>query len=228
MLEKLFSIFSGKSPGHRSTADFTEMMSIARGLVLDASEVYWGKELSPEARTELYSRDVKLNKLERDVRVSVVAQLASPVASDVPYGLLIMSLVKDVERLGDYAKNLTEVARMSGVSHKDLPDDEVLGELAEIRRSVDKLASEAASVYASADRDRAQSLTVEGRSVAKRCDKLVERIAKQDYSAAVAVNLTLATRFYKRIQGHLLNLLSSVIMPLHKLDYYDETAVIRD
>ena len=32
----------------------------------------------------------------------------------------------------------------------------------------------------------------------------------------------LAARFYKRIAAHVLNVLSSVVMPLHKLDYYDE------
>ena len=34
--------------------------------------------------------------------------------------------------------------------------------------------------------------------------------------------VTLGTRFYKRIGAHLLNILSGVVMPLHKLDYYDE------
>ena len=34
--------------------------------------------------------------------------------------------------------------------------------------------------------------------------------------------LALATRYYKRIGGHVLNILSSVVMPLHKVDYYDE------
>ncbi len=32
-------------------------------------------------------------------------------------------------------------------------------------------------------------------------------------------------RSYKRISGHVLNVLSSVVMPLHKIDYYDEDEV---
>ena len=35
----------------------------------------------------------------------------------------------------------------------------------------------------------------------------------------------LATRFYKRIGAHVVNVLSSVVMPLHKLDYYDESVL---
>jgi hypothetical protein len=32
----------------------------------------------------------------------------------------------------------------------------------------------------------------------------------------------LLTRFYKRIAAHLSNVLSVVVMPLHKIDYFDE------
>ena len=35
----------------------------------------------------------------------------------------------------------------------------------------------------------------------------------------------LGTRYYKRIGGHVLNILSSVVMPLHKIDYYDEDSI---
>jgi hypothetical protein len=35
----------------------------------------------------------------------------------------------------------------------------------------------------------------------------------------------LLTRFYKRIAAHLSNVLSAVVMPLHKLDYFDEREV---
>jgi hypothetical protein len=53
-------------------------------------------------------------------------------------------------------------------------------------------------------------------------------IAGSEHLACAAVHLTLGARFYKRINGHLLNFLSSVIMPLHKLDYYDESALPGD
>ena len=33
--------------------------------------------------------------------------------------------------------------------------------------------------------------------------------------------MVLLTRFHKRLGAHLLNILSSVVMPLHKLDFYD-------
>ncbi|MFP6683412.1 MAG: hypothetical protein VB934_01815, partial [Polyangiaceae bacterium] len=141
------------------------------------------------------------------------------------YALLIMSLIKDAERLGDYAKNLLEVRELHD---KDLPDDERVGELREIRQSVETLARETRHVFETSDEERATELTIEGRIVAKRCDDLIRRVAGANYDGATAVALTLGARFYKRIDSHLLNLLSGVIMPLHKLDYFDEKALQAD
>lgn len=229
MFKRIFSILTGDYPLEKAAGRFGSMLELAREMILEADAVYWGKELDATGRTALYEKDVRLNQLERQVRKAVITQLSGAVPSDVPYGLLLMSLVKDVERLGDYAKNLTEIPKMTHPNAgRSLPQDDVANELREIAASICNLAREAVGVYTSADGDRARELTVQGRSISKRCDELVTSIAQSDYSAAMAVDLTLGVRFYKRIQGHLLNLLSSVLMPLHKLDFYDESSLDKD
>ncbi len=225
MFKELLSIFTATDPLPGATENFYKMLELAQEMILEASAVYWGKEQSPEERTALYKKDVEVNKLERRVRKQIIAHLTGPQDHAVTYALLIMSLIKDAERLGDYAKNLLEVREMHG---KDLPDDERVGELREIRQSVETLASETRQVFETSDEERATELTIEGRIVAKRCDDLIRRIAGADYDGATAVALTLGARFYKRIDSHLLNLLSGVIMPLHKLDYFDEKALQAD
>jgi phosphate uptake regulator len=229
MLKRLFSVLKGEYPLEQASGRFHTMLELAREMMLEADAMFWGKELTPDERTALYEKDVRLNKLQRQVRKAVITSLSGPTPSDVPYGLLLMSLVKDIERLGDYAKNLTEVAGMTHPQgNRILPEDEITGELRQISEAVMQLAREAQSVYSGGQRERARELTVQGRGIAKRCDRLVMRVAQSEYSAALAVDLTLSVRFYKRLQGHLLNLLSSVLMPLHKLDYYDESSLTED
>ncbi len=80
--------------------------------------------------------------------------------------------------------------------------------------------------FAKSDEEGAVELIRQGRDTNHRCDALINRIAKSDYDAATTVAVTLATRFYKRIGSHLLNILSGVVMPLHKLDYYDEKVLV--
>jgi len=228
VLRELFMILSGKTPSRPTTHDFSEMLGLARRLVLEASEVHWGKPTTPDERRALQRLDVELNKLERRVRVDVVTELGVAGASDLPYGLLIMSLIKDVERLGDYAKHLLEVEELSGVPTSELPDDAIVTELRGLRRTVDAIVDQASGAYEASDRAKARALTLEGRAAVKRCNELVARVAREPYGSGVAVHLTLAVRIYMRILGHLLNLLSAVIMPLHKLDYYDEAALLRE
>ncbi len=52
----------------------------------------------------------------------------------------------------------------------------------------------------------------------KRCDALIETIARSDLSANEAVGTALWIRFLKRIEAHLSNICSSVVLPVHRLD----------
>ena len=77
-------------------------------------------------------------------------------------------------------------------------------------------------ILAASDRDRAEELLQISRHMGKRCDQLLVELAKTDFSAAETTAMVLLTRFHKRIIGHSFNILSSVVMPLHKVDFYDE------
>ena len=141
---------------------------------------------------------------------------------DAPYCLLLMSLVKDVERIGDYCKNVAGIYDDGG---GPLPADEREDELREIRSIVEETFRVVGEVFEESDAERALDLIRRGREVNHRCDALVSRIASSQYDAATTTSMVLATRYYKRIEAHLLNILSGVVMPLHKLDYYDEDSL---
>lgn len=220
MLRELISIFRADNPLGRMGDNFAKMLSLTQDQIIRAGQIFFSKPLSPEERTRIYKQDVKVNKLERKIRKQVIAHLSiAGNAADVPYSLLLMSLVKDVERIGDYAKNLAETLDVSGAI---LPDDDTVAELREIRDGVEGVFEAVAEVFARSDEEEAVELIRQGRDMSHRCDALIDRIAKSDYDAATTVAVTMGTRFYKRIGAHLLNILSGVVMPLHKLDYYDE------
>ena len=220
MFRELISIFRADNPLGRMGDNFAKMLNLTRDQTIRAGEIFFSKPPSPEERTQIYKQDVKVNKLERKIRKQVIAHLSiAGNSADVPYSLLLMSLVKDVERIGDYAKNLAETLDVSGAI---LPDDDTVAELREIRTGIEGTFEAVAEVFAQSDEEEAVALIRQGRDMSHRCDALINRIAKGDYDAATTVAVTLGTRFYKRIGAHLLNILSGVVMPLHKLDYYDE------
>jgi Na+/phosphate symporter len=225
MLRELIKLFKADHPLAEMGENFARMIRLANEMTLEAGEIYFGESSVPEARSTIYERDIEVNKLERTIRKQVIAHLSlKGTSASLPYCLLLMSLVKDVERLGDYAKNLSEVREY----HPDpLPDDDYVHELHSIREGAEKAFSVAAEVFAAADHERAVGLIREGRTLTHRCDMLVARVASSDYGARDATAVVMGTRFYKRIAAHVLNVLSSVVMPLHKLDYYDEDEIER-
>ncbi|NIR44882.1 MAG: hypothetical protein GWN99_11300 [Gemmatimonadetes bacterium] len=225
MLRELLTIFRSDKPLAAMGKNFSQMLEMTNQMTIQAGVMYFTDTVAPNERTQIYKKDVQVNKLERTIRKQVIAHLSLGNWPSLPYCLLLMSLVKDVERIGDYAKNLSELREIHPAA---LPDDEIVAELKEIRASVEQQFADTAQVFSTSDRERALVLTQEGRVLTHRCDALVTRIAASDYSAGTATALALGVRFYKRIAAHVLNVLSSVVMPLHKLDYYDEDEIAAD
>jgi len=59
----------------------------------------------------LKKRDVEINIFQRDVRRKVVTHYAiSQDIDNLPNGLVLLNMVVDVERVGDYTKNILDLA----------------------------------------------------------------------------------------------------------------------
>lgn len=223
MLRELLAIFRSENPLSAMGEQFAKMLKLTLEMTNRAGTVFFENKNNPEDRTRIYEQDVRVNQLERSIRKNVVAHLTLPGNTpDVPYCLLLMSLVKDVERIGDYAKNLAELV---DIRPEPVADDEILHELQEIRRGVEDAFRSTWEIFASSDEERAMQYIRQGRDLAHRCETLILRIARASYDASTAAVLVLCTRYYKRIGGHAINVLSAVVMPLHKVDYYDEDEI---
>jgi phosphate transport system protein len=223
MLRELLTLFKSDDAIARMGDTFSEMLKLATELSRAAGVYYFETRPTPDDRTAIYKQDIQLNKLQRRVRKQVITHLTLNTGQGhAAYGLLLMSLVKDVERIGDYCKNLVEIYDEGG---GPLPGDDNEAELREIRTLVEESLKAADRVFTRSDTPTALDLMRQGRDVNRRCDALVTRIAQSDYDAATTTTMVLGTRYYKRIQSHLLNVLSGVVMPLHKVDYYDEDAL---
>lgn len=226
MFGKLADIFRSDDAVARMGEGFEEMLDQARHVVLLAGRHYFEGPPTPGQRDELLSADVKVNKLERKIRKRVVSHLALNGGGDAVYGLLLMSLVKDAERIGDYAKNLSEIYQEGGGA---LPgaDDTNVTELRAIRDTAEALLGQVARVFSESDPQAAAGLIERGVAAGRRADAMIRSVSSGDYDAATAVTLILGARFYKRINAHVVNILTGVVMPIHKLDYYDEDHLTR-
>ncbi len=167
---------------------------------------------------DLHETDRRVNEAEQRIRRELVVHVSVHSAASVPATLIYMSVVKDVERIGDYAKNIFDLAA-EGVDLSSADDRE---ELYAIAKSVSEMITESGKVFAAEDVERARELSDIGDGMLDDFDRRVNGLLRSEDAASKAVPRALLFRFQKRIVSHLMNLLSAVFMPIDQLDYFDE------
>jgi len=72
------------------------------------------------------------------------------------------------------------------------------------------------------DEERARAYIARSDELRREFDNLVNELVHSTEPALQAVPRALLYRFLKRITAHSLNVVTAVIMPVDRLDYYDE------
>jgi len=173
---------------------------------------------------DLRTTDGRVNEAERQIRRELVVHASVHGGVDTPEILIYMSIVKDIERIGDYAKNLYDIAADGVV----LDQGELMSEVLGLRTQLSNMISEVAEVFRERDGNRARELFRIGDALQDDFDLRVSDLVTQRIGEPYAVAYALTYRYFKRIVAHLMNVLSSVVMPLDRLDYFDEDPEDRD
>lgn len=183
-----------------------------------AMSALMGDKVASEVNRELRDTDQKVNRLEREIRRQLVVHASVFGGIDTPAVLVYMSIVKDVERVGDYAKNILDLA-LDGANLSTVPDVEQWRDLA---AEVSQLITQAGTVFRARDAERCRPLLSRGDQLLDVFDDGVSDLVRREEEESQAVPRALAHRYLKRVVAHLMNLLSAVVMPLDRLDYFDE------
>ena len=137
-------------------------------------------------------------------------------ASTFPALLVLMSLAKDAERIGDYAKNIFEIACSGAV----LGDDEAVRALVTMKDRISKFMVRAQNCFESKDVDQSRELLKEIDAFQKMCDQVVGELMR--VTGRNEAPRLLTVRYFKRVVSHVGNIVSSIVMPLDKLDFFPE------
>lgn len=168
--------------------------------------------------SELRTSDQRVNALEQAVRRELAVHTSVYGGIDTPAVLVYMSIVKDVERLGDYAKNLLDLAR-DGANFSVAPDAADWRRLTEV---IGTSMTEGAAAFGSRNTEAARRVVTSAVDLLGEFDRRVSALVRGDDTGPQAVPRALAYRYLKRVVAHLLNVLTAVIMPVDKIDYLDE------
>lgn len=219
MFKELIEVWKGKQTLlDEVVADFTEMIKGGH-IMFDrvTNALFEGQEME-NLKTDVYKKDSRLNDLERTIRRKIMTLLSGGTEEPIAACLILMSISKDAERLGDYAKNILEVFETKPKLGKDGP---YYDRLVQIKNKVLSLFDEVLQAYKTTDKEKARQIVEEAYEHQKLCDQNVRELllAKPEENS---VAYALLCRFFKRSLAHLSNIATSVFMPVTKIDFFDE------
>lgn len=189
-----------------------------------AADALFGRVAASDVMQPIRKSDRKVNRAEREIRRELIvhAGVAGPV--DFPLMLVYMSIIKDIERVGDYAKNVWDLAN-DGFTLAGADDS------ADWQTRIERtktLIGQAATIFHDRDIDGATTLLPEVDSWLSDFDAEVSAWVQSDAGASHAVPRALLNRYLKRITAHLMNVMTAVVMPFDRLDYWDEDKIDRE
>ena len=194
------------------------MLSDGRHIFDAATSAFLGGADAEVIREDLFATDKRINDRERAIRRQALVHGAVHGSSQLPTCLVLMSIVKDAERIGDYSKNIFDVALL-----KQKSKDQYFDDLLEHKNAVSALLQEAIDLYGAQAEGRAQDFLVRGDAMQDHYDRQVDKLLSDEPGTSQPAATALCYRYYKRIVAHLLNIITSLVMPLDRLDYFDES-----
>ena len=162
--------------------------------------------------------DRQINVTEIEIRRELLVHISVHGAADAGEMLVFMNMIKDLERIGDYNKNIFDLA-LEGVSFSG---DEDLEQILGFRDELSSRIVLMGEILDTRDEDRARAFIERGDHLRREFDGLVNELVHATAPALVAVPRALLYRFLKRVAAHCANVVTAVVMPVDRLDYFDE------
>ena len=219
MFKQIFEIFKSDSLYEQALGECHKMLDIDLSMFKASIESLRQSD-SSEIDIDIYKMDKKINEFERDVRRKVMTHLAIGGKEDIGSGLVLVSVVIDIERIGDYTKNIYDLA----VNHpKKLNGGSVEDRLSKIEKISFKLFEESIDAFKNQNIKKASSLmgnykeNISSQSDAITNDIISGKINDLEIGTASAVGLY--ARYLKRIAAHSRNLISSIVNPFERIGY---------
>ena len=221
MFKQIFNLFKSDSLYKQALEECHEMLDIDLRMFQESINVLRNKDNS-ESSFDIRKADLKINEFERSVRRKVMTHLAVSGTDDLGSGLILISVVTDIERIGDYTKNIYDLSQFYT---KKLNGNDLESDLSSVEEQVVSLFQNSIKAFKDQDLKLARQLMKDYKeSISKQSDKITNDIisGKLSMDADTATAVAMYSRYLKRIGAHSRNLISSVVNPFERIGYREE------
>lgn len=221
MFRKFKEIFSSDSLLDAAYDETVTMLEYDHKMFLDSCKALRESE-NAELPYDFKEADRKINKFEREVRRKVLAHLAVGQPLDIAPSLTLITVVVDVERIGDYTKNIADLARQR---QEKLRAGEFENRLTEIEIYVKNQFPAVMELFQEKDSEEASQTLAEEPQWATKAEEIVSDLITGKGSGLTSetqVSLALYARYLKRVNAHLTNIASAVVNPFPRIGFREK------
>ena len=111
VFKNLVNIWKSEDSLSQAWASSNEMLTLSHVMFTDAIGALRSGEKNKVIKS-IKQRDTDINKYQRDIRKKVVTYYSiSKDVTNLDSGLVLINMVVDIERIGDYTKNILDLAK---------------------------------------------------------------------------------------------------------------------
>jgi len=220
MFDEFLKIWRKKSLTAETVDQALDMLAKTREMFVESM---WSLRESDtgELRLDVYQHDKTINKLVRDVLKKLMTHLMISDKSEVISGLTLAIVVNSIERIGDYTKNIADLAILH---KKTLHAAEFEETVVSIEKRVKDFFDWTIKAFPESDVELARQVVHQYKDVSRDTTILINTLIKGEceFNISDAVTLALYIRFLKRVGAHLYNICTSIVNPFHRIGFKEK------
>ena len=220
VFKDLVNIWKSEDSLSQAWASSNEMLTLSHEMFVDSVNALRSGEKNKVIKS-IKQRDTDINEYHRDIRKKVVTYYSiSKDVTNIHSGLVLINMVVDIERVGDYTKNILDLAKHYP---EKLISENISDDLRVIERAVIGRFGDTIKAVEKMDEEIAKDLIKSYRNdLGKLSDSLVASSISGDLQIGEehkASSMVLYARYLKRIGAHLKNITSVVVNPFESVGY---------
>lgn len=170
----------------------------------------------------IYQEDKKINRYEMEIRKKILEHVSINPEQDVTFALILLGATRDVERTGDFMKNIFDISLKLD---NNFPENRYTKILKNQIDSILQMFDLTHQAFVDSDEEKAKKVVEMHKNyICKRSEQIIMgTIDDSEIKTKNAVIYSLLAVYFRRISAHLTNIASSVVNPFEKIRYIDNS-----
>ena len=218
MIKEILAVFKSNTLMDKAFERSFNMLNLTKEMFLKAKDVLRYSDHN-QLDMDIHDTDLEVNKYQIEVRKDVLNHLILTSGEDLTSGLALVSIVIDIEQIGDRTKNIAELT----LDHISRLDGGIFEEgVKSIENGIEECFSKVIYCFEHDNEEEARKLIADYKWISVEIEKIISKLVKEkdpSFDSRTAVALALYLHLMKRINSHLRNIATSVVNPYHRIGY---------